>query len=197
MIIQSLEQKTRLALTTVVIAIVASAIMCCTVIGWCFKMVTEERNQIYILDGDIPFLAERAQLESTFEIEAKSHINMFHQYFFNLPPDNEYIDYTVGKAMYLADGSALKQKQALTENGFYSDLVSSSAVGSIMCDSISLDKEKMEFTFYGTQFIKRRTSSVRRSMITTGKLKNIPRSKNNPHGLLIYNWRTIENKDIK
>ena len=159
-------------------------------------MVTKERNQIYILDGEIPFLAERAQLETTFKIEAEAHINLFHQMFFNLPPDNEYIQYTIGKAMYLADNSALKQKQAMTENGFYSDIVSSSAVCSIMCDSIKLNQETLDFTFYGTQFIKRRTSQIKRSMITCGKLQSVPRSKNNPHGLMICNWRTIENKEL-
>ncbi len=54
-------------------------------------------------------------------INAKhGYIENFHQYFFNLPPDNDYIKWTVGKAMYMADGTALKQKQALDENGFYS-----------------------------------------------------------------------------
>lgn len=197
MIISSLEQKTRLALMTVVVAVSGSVILCALVLLWSLKLVSNERDQIYILDGEIPFLAERAQLETTFDIEAKSHINTFHQLFFNLPPDNEYIEYTVGKAMYLADGSALKQKQALTENGFYSDIVSSSAVCSIMTDSINLDPETLTFTYYGTQLLKRRTSQMRRTMVTTGRLQNIPRSKNNPHGLLITNWRTIENKDIK
>lgn len=197
MIIQSLEQKTRLAMTTVFISVVGSVVLCCMVLFWSFNIVTRERDQIYILDGEIPFLAQRAQLETTFKIEAEAHINQFHQYFFNLPPDNEYIQYTIGKAMYLADGSALKQKQAMTENGFFSDVVSSSAVCSIMCDSINLNQETLDFTYYGTQLIKRRTSQIRRSLITSGKLQSVPRSKNNPHGLLICNWRTLENKDLK
>ena len=196
MIIQSLEQKTRLAMTTVLISVAWSVVLCCIALFWSFSMVTRERDQIYILDGDIPFLAQRAQLETTFKIEAEAHINQFHQFFFNLPPDNEYIKYTLGKAMYLADGSALKQKQAMTENGFFSDIVSSSAVCSIMCDSIQLNQETLDFTYYGTQMIKRRTSQIRRSMITTGKLQSVPRSQNNPHGLLICNWRTLENKDL-
>ena len=162
----------------------------------CFSMITKERDQIYVLNGDIPFLAQRTELAENFMIEAKAHIQMFHQYFFNLPPDDEYIKYTLGKAMYLADGSALKQKQALDENGFYSDLVSSSAVCSIMCDSINLDEQTHKFTYYGTQFIKRRTSYIKRSMVTAGSLESVPRSQNNPHGLLIKGWRTLENKDL-
>lgn len=196
MIIQSLEQKTRLALLTVLCTICGCVVLCCVVLFIAFNMVSNERNQIYILDGEIPFLAERAQLETSFDIEAKAHINLFHQYFFNLPPDNEYIDYSIGKAMYLADGTALKQRKAMQEKGFYSDLVSSSATCSIICDSIIVDKSTNEFTYYGRQLIKRRTSEINRSMITSGKLANIQRSKNNPHGLLITNWKTLENKDI-
>lgn len=197
MIIQSLEQKTRLAMMTVLIAVAGSILLCCAVLLWSFNFVASERSQIYVIDGQIPFLAERAELETTFKIEAEAHINQFHQYFFNLPPDNEYIDYSIGKAMYMADGSALKQKQAMSENGFYSDLVSSSAVCSIKCDSIRLDENTLEFTYYGTQLLKRRTAQVRRSMITSGRLQTVPRSKNNPHGLLICNWKTLENKDIR
>ncbi len=197
MLIQSLEQKTKLAMITVLTSIAGSVVICCAILLMAFNKISEERNQIYILDGQIPFLAERAELESTYEIEAKAHINMFHQYFFNLPPDNEYIEYSIGKAMYLADGSALKQKKSMDEKGFFSDLVSSSAVCSIICDSINIDHETNDFMFYGRQLIKRRTSQINRSMITTGKLYSVPRSKNNPHGLMIGNWRTLENKDIK
>ena len=70
--------------------------------------------------------------------------------------------------MYMADGTALKQKQAMDENGFYSDIISSSAVCTIMCDSIQFDEHERKFTYYGTQLIKRRTRDIRRSMVTTG-----------------------------
>ncbi|WP_354668835.1 conjugal transfer protein TraK [uncultured Duncaniella sp.] len=123
-------------------------------------------------------------------------IENFHQYFFNLPPDNDYIKWTVGKAMYMADGTALKQKQAMDENGFYSDIISSSAVCTIMCDSINFDERQRKFTYYGTQLIKRRTRDLKRSMVTTGYIENVPRTQNNPHGLMITGWRTIENKDL-
>ncbi len=124
------------------------------------------------------------------------YIENFHQYFFNLPPDNDYIKWTVGKAMYMADGTALKQKQAMDENGFYSDIISSSAVCTIMCDSINFDESQRKFTYYGTQLIKRRTRDLKRSMVTTGYIENVPRTQNNPHGLMITGWRTIENKGL-
>ena len=196
MLIQSLEQKTRLALLTVLAAVSGCTLICGFTLWCCLDMVEKEREQIYVIDGDIPFLAERAQLEANFRMEAMAHIQLFHQYFFNLPPDNDYIKWTVGKAMYMADGTALKQKQALDENGFYSDIISSSAVCTIRCDSINFDESERKFTYYGTQLIKRRTRDLKRSLVTTGFIENVPRTQNNPHGLLITGWRTLENKDL-
>ena len=196
MLIQNLEQKTRLALFTVLLTIIGSTVTCSLCAYYCAKLITDGRRQIYILDGDIPFLARLNKQEANFVMEAKAHIQLFHYYFFNLPPDNDYIKWTLGKAMYMADGTAMKQKQAMDENGFYSDIVSSSSVCTIICDSIHLDEHRRKFVYYGTQIIKRRSRDMKRSIITTGYLENVPRTQNNPHGLLITNWRTLENKDL-
>lgn len=79
MLIKSLEQKTKLALMTVLATIAGCTVICGFTVWRCVALVTEEREQIYILDGDIPFLAERAKLESNFIMEAKAHIQLFHQ----------------------------------------------------------------------------------------------------------------------
>ena len=197
MLIESLEKKTRLAMVTVMLVLGASTVICAACFYFCTSLVREQQNQVYVLDGTIPFMAERSKNEMTFNIEAKAHIQLFHQYFFDLSPDDEYLKWTFSKAMYLADESALRQKQAIEETGFYSQLLSSSAVETIICDSIKLNEEEMSFTYYGTQMIKRRTNSIRRSITTVGRLQNVPRTQNNPHGLMITNWRTLENKDLK
>ena len=197
MLIQSLERKTRLALMTVLLTIVGNVVICGMLIAYGAKVLSEERNQVYVLDGDIPFLAQRSQEEANFVMEAKAHIQLFHQYFFTLPPDDDYIKWTLDKAMYMADGTAIKQKQAMEENGFFSDIVSSSATCTIMCDSIKLDEHSRKFTYYGTQSIRRRTKKIRRTLITTGALENVPRTQNNPHGLLITHWRTLKNIDLE
>ena len=62
--------------------------------------------------------------------------------------------------------------------------------------SEKFNKEKMEFTYYGRQRIERRTNVLTRELVTAGQLKRVPRTDNNPHGLLIVNWRTLLNKDI-
>ena len=135
-------------------------------------------------------------MEETLDVEAKSDIEMFHQFFFTLAPDDQYIKYTIEKAMYLVDETGMAQYNALREKGFYNNIIGTSTVCSIYCDSIKFDKDKMEFTYYGRQRIERRTNILMRQLVTAGKLQRVPRTENNPHGLLITNWRTLVNKDL-
>ena len=65
------------------------------------------------------------------DVEAKSHVEMFHHYFFTLAPDDKYIKYTMQKAMYLVDETGLAQYNTLKEKGFYSNILGTSAVISI------------------------------------------------------------------
>ncbi len=196
MIIQDLEKKMKLCLFTVMATVIGCVIICSICLFQSTRMVTEASKQIYVLNGNIPILAERTKQEVKFDIEAKSHIERFHQYFFSLSPDDEYIKWSLKKAMYLVDESGMKQKNSMEEKGFYSNLMAASAVFTIMCDSIKLDMDKMEFRYFGTQKIERKTANKVRLLVTAGNLKLVPRTPNNPHGLLITNWRTLENRDI-
>ena len=64
-------------------------------------------------------------------------IKKVHHYFFTLAPDDKYIRYTMEKAMYLVDETGLAQYNTLKEKGFYSNILGTSAVFSIFCDSAS------------------------------------------------------------
>lgn len=85
----------------------------------------------------------------------------------------------------------------MEERNFYADLISSSSSSMIVCDSILLDDKSKRFDYYGTQIIKRRTNNVKRLLHTSGYLTNVQRSENNPHGLLINMWKTMENIDYQ
>ena len=150
-------------------------------------MVSDAHKKIYVLDGTVPVLVRQTTMDETWDVEAKSHVEMFHQLFFTLAPDDKYIEYTIRKAQY----------NALKEKGFYNNVVGTSTICSIYCDSIQLDKKKMTFKYYGRQRIERRTSILMRQIVTAGELKRVPRTENNPHGFLIMNWRTLVNKDLE
>lgn len=197
MVIRNLENKIKL------VGIICSAFLIgCIIISvssiWTARcMVTDAQQKVYVLDGNVPILVNRTTMEETLDVEAKSHVEMYHHYFFTLAPDDKYIRYSMEKVMYLVDETGLAQYNTLKEKGFYNNIMGTSAVFSIFCDSIKFNKEKMEFTYYGRQRIERRSNILMRELVTAGQLKRVPRTENNPHGLLIINWRTLLNRDIE
>lgn len=197
MVIKNLENKIKLV-TILCCCFLLGCILICIASIWTARgMVADAHKKVYVLDGNVPVLVRQTDMEETLEVEAKSHVEMFHHLFFTLAPDDKYIRYTIEKAMYLVDETGLAQYNTLKEKGFYSNIMGTSAVFSIFCDSIKFDREKMEFTYYGRQRIERRSSILMRELVTAGRLKRVPRTENNPHGLLIVNWRTLLNKDIE
>lgn len=197
MVIKNLENKIKLVTIVCCVFLAGCVVISMSSIWTARSMVADAQKKIYVLDGTVPVLVERTTMDETLDVEAKSHIERFHHLFFTLAPDDKYIKYTMDKAMYLVDETGLAQYNTLKEKGFYNNIMGTSAVFSIYCDSINFDSQKMEFKYYGRQRIERRTSILTRELVTAGQLKRVPRTDNNPHGLLIVNWRTLLNKDIE
>ena len=196
MVIKNLENKIKLVGIICTAFLIGCILISVSSIWTARTMVTDAQKKVYVLDGNVPILVNRTTMEETLDVEAKSHVEMFHHYFFTLAPDDKYIKHTMEKAMYFIDESGLAQYNTLKERGLYSNILGTSAVFSIFCDSIRFDKPNMDFTYYGRQRIERR-NILMRELVTTGKLMQVPRTENNPHGLLIVNWRTLINKDIE
>ena len=197
MVIKNLENKIKLVTIVCCVFLAGCVVISMSSIWTARSMVADAQKKIYVLDGTVPVLVERTTMDETLDVEAKSHVERFHHLFFTLAPDDKYIKYTMDKAMYLVDETGLAQYNTLKERGFYNNIMGTSAVFSIYCDSINFDPQKMEFKYYGRQRIERRTSILTRELVTAGQLKRVPRTDNNPHGLLIVTWRTLLNKDIE
>lgn len=160
------------------------------------QMVDDANNKVYVLDSNVPVLVKQTDMSETLDLEAKSHVEMFHNFFFSLAPDEKYIDYTMEKAMYLIDESGLAQYNALREEGLYSKMVGRSAMMSIVCDSIHFDEDAMHFIYYGRQRIELRSKIQWRTLVSEGYLKRMPRTEHNPHGFIITKWRINDNSDL-
>ena len=158
MVIKNLENKIKLVLIICSLFLVGCVVISLGSIWTARGMVSDAHQKVYVLDGNVPVLVNRSTMEETLDVEAKSHVEMFHHYFFTLAPDDKYIKYTMEKAMYLIDETGLAQYNALKEKGFYGNIMGTSAVFSIFCDSIRFSEENMSFTYYGRQRIERRTS---------------------------------------
>ena len=197
MIIKNIEAKVRLA----TFIAVGSLLTALAIVGinslYAYRMVANAQKSIYILDGNVPILARQTDAQMNRPAEYRAQVNLFHSLFFSLTPDDKYMEYQMKKAMYLIDESGMKQYNDLKENGFFNSILSSSSVLTLQTDSVLLDMPRRYFRYFGKLRIDRRSSTVVRSLITEGFLKDIPRSDNNPHGVLITRWKTLENKDLQ
>ena len=196
-VLKNVENKIKLVMIVSCLFLVGCVVISLGSVIIAKTMVDDAHKKIYVLDGNVPILVKQTDMSETFEVEAKSDIEMFHHLFFTLAPDDKYIQYTMQKAMYLIDETGLAQYNALKEKGFYNNVIGTSTICSIFCDSIKLNTDSLSFTYYGRQRIERRTSILMRQIITAGNLRRVPRTENNPHGILITNWRTLVNKDLE
>ncbi|RBQ12039.1 conjugative transposon protein TraK [Pedobacter miscanthi] len=197
MIVKNIESRILLATFVSIGSLLLALLVSIVVSVYAYKQVISARKSIYILDNNVPILAKQTDVQMNRPAEYKAHIDLFHSIFFSLTPDDRFIEYQMKRAMYLIDESGARQYNDLKEKGYFSSVLSSSSVLTLQTDSIVLDLPHLYFRYYGRQKIDRRSVTVFRSLITEGYLKDIPRSENNPHGVLITGWKTIENKDIE
>ena len=165
----------------------------------CRSLVTTLQNKIYVLFNGKVLEAMAADRKDNVGVEARDHVKVFHELFFTLSPDDKAIQANLNKAFYLADESAKREYDNLTESGYYANIIAGNISQQIHVDSVQVDLRSNPYAFrcYATQSIIRTTSTVTRSLVTAGELRNVSRSDNNPHGFLIQRWQTLENKDLK
>jgi len=182
-----------------IVLIMACVAICCFTVFKCYQFVSNTQQHIYILANGKALEAFSAERKDNIPVEARDHVRMFHDYFFNLDPDEKVITAHITKALYLADNSAEKMYNDLKERDYYGDLISGNISQQITIDSIRVDVNQYPYYFrcYAKEKMTRSTSIVTRSLVTEGYLRNVARSDNNPHGFLIEKWNTLENKDLK
>ncbi|GAB3023938.1 conjugative transposon protein TraK [Niabella terrae] len=181
------------------LSIVAAAIL---LSGWIVyrttSVLTANNGKVYVLvNGQlVAAVAEKRNMP----VEIRDHIRRFHTLFFTLSPDDRAIREQLVKALYLADGSAKRIYQNMTEAGYYNNLISGNISQSIEIEKIDVDMRKApyRFTCQGTQFITRPSSLLTRSITTTGYVRTgMVQSDNNAHGFLIERLEIKDNHDIK
>lgn len=156
------------------------------------------QERIYVLAGNKIMEAFASERKDNLAVEARDHVRVFHQYFFSLDPDEKVIRSHLSRALYLADGSAKRQYDNLTETGYYAGIISGNISQSVTIDSVLVDTRAPPFLFrcYGSLTITRPTSISKRNLVTQGYLRSVARSDHNPHGFLIEKWEILDNHDL-
>lgn len=196
MLIKNIEQKIRINKMVSIIAIIFSFLTSAAVLFYSFSLLKDSRKSIYILDSGIPILVKQTDELLNRPVEYKSQIHLFHSLFFTLPPDDKYIKENVEKSLYLIDDSGKKEYANLREKGFYNQIISSNSILTLKIDSINIDVENNYYELFGKQIINRTKSLSVRNLHTSGNFKDVTRTQNNTHGVLLTNWKILDNTEI-
>lgn len=90
-VLKNLENKIKLVMIVSCFFLVGCVVISIGSLLIAKGMVDEAHKKIYVLDGNVPVLVRQTDMSETFDVEAKSDIEMFHSLFFNLAPDDKYI----------------------------------------------------------------------------------------------------------
>ncbi len=196
--LNNIEKTFRFSRTMAVIAVALSFGFAAAVVALSYVKIEQSRHKVYVLDrGKSLILALQQDMAQNRPVEARDHIRMFHELFFNLAPDNEAINSNMRRAFELADQTAYNYYKDLLEAGYYNRIIRANILQRVVIDSIACDFDNYpyEVTTYCQQVIIRESVRHSRTLITTCQLKNTTRSDHNPHGFLIRNLRIVENKE--
>ncbi len=196
-LVKSIEEKIKINKIVSISAMLFSFLIVIAGFGFSYKLVSDSRKSIYVLDNGIPVLVKQTDELLNRPVEYKAQVELFHSLFFTLVPDDKYIKSNIeDKALYLIDDTGKKEYANLREKGFYNQIISSNSTVGIKIDSIGLNLETKRFYFSGQQIINRKSSIIIRRLITEGNYQNIARTQNNPHGVLLRNWKIVDNTEI-
>lgn len=140
----------------------------------------------------LELISQKDQLD----VEARSHLDRFHRYFYNLNTSN-YKD-NLEKALWLGNSSVDQVYRQKKADGVYNRLLQYSLVQRVTRVETSIDLSQAPYRFEATTWfeINRGSTLERYKLVTSGELLRVDRSfPHNPHGLLITNF--FENQLIK
>lgn len=165
-----------------------------------YSVKTDSESRIYVVEqGKSLVAALRNDVRENRPVEGRDHIQRFHELFFTLDPDAKAIEEHIREALPYADEAVSRLYLDTKEKGYYSQLIQASASQEVQVDSIQLDMNQYPYQFrtYARQQIIRLTNITVRKLVTTGYLRNVSRSAENPHGFLIERFAVVDNTDIE
>ena len=175
----------------IVLTAVCGAVISSLYFGWMvFDIHRSALNNAFAIntDGSVIPLKWVTQKENL-EVEALSHLDLFHTYFYNIDATN--YERNLEKSLWLGNSSVdnvYRQKKA---DGVYNRLLQYSLVQKVISIESEVNIEMEPYTFKTrTVFEINRGKIVDRyELISSGNLINVDRNfPNNTHGLLITNY---------
>jgi hypothetical protein len=175
----------------IVLSVVVCALISSTFSVWmAFNTNRTALNSAFAIntDGSIIPLKLVTQKEN-FKVEALSHLELFHTYFYNIDASN--YERNLKKAIWLGNSSVdnlYRQKKA---DGVYNRLLQYSLVQKVLSIDSRIIENNGSYGFTTTTIFEINRGSIidTYELVSTGNIVIVDRNfPNNPHGLLITNY---------
>ncbi len=185
-----------------VVAMLSVVCMLATAVAgfWFYtQKVSELNSRVYIIDQGSASSAFAQDQKVTRKDEVRAHVELFHNYMFNLPPSREMITVSINKALELADNSAHQYYNDVQERGFYKRLVSTNSYQIIDIQDIDIDMSVYPYKVIvrALEYVNRSSNVSQYTLVSRCRVANAVRSAKNLNGLMIENFEVIENNLVE
>lgn len=147
-------------------------------------------NNIFVLDskGGATFASSQEAAVDR-RLEAEDHLMRFHELMFNLSPSQQLINNNIERALTMCDRSGYQYYNTLDEQGYYNQLVKDNVTQSLVVDSVFVSVSyPYEAKLYGKMYITRASNIALYAFRSEASMRDVGRSRGNPHGLMIENF---------
>ena len=194
MLIKNIEQRIKINKVVSLGTIAFAVIIVLAGFFFAYRMIQDSRKSIYILDNGVPVLAKQTDVLLNRPVEYKAQIELFHRLFFTLAPDDAYIKENIQNhctSLTTAEKEYTNLKEKASTTRLWPPVP-----WSVFIRIPSAQYGATEILLFGKQMITRKSAVITRKLITEGYFEDIIRSPNNPHGVMLKNWRIIDNEEI-
>lgn len=182
-----IDQELRSRKILVVATLCFSAAVCIGVVVASFMFVRQSRDTVYVVDKGSTIMASIADGDVQRDLEVEDHVRRFHELMFNLAPSTESQKRNLEQALHMADRTAYDWWRDQSEAGYYSRLVSANISQEIQIDSVQFSMQAYPYParLFGKVYLTRESNITAYDFMSECRLSDVPRSRSNPHGLMI------------
>lgn len=181
-----------------VTAMCVAGLVCIGSVGAALHFTASRMSNIYVLDHGSASSASIGDGDSQRELEVQDHVSRFHELLLNLSPSSDAIKTNIDRALTMSDRSVYNYWQDLSEQGFYQRLVTANISQQFVIDSLVTDMSAYPYRAetYGKMYLMRETNVTAYDIRTSCRVVDVERSKGNPHGLMIEQFKVESNEKI-
>lgn len=187
--LNNIENSFKLMKGIVFASLGASCIITIGALLFAYKIYINSSETAYLINGKQTLVLEKGTVKENRKAEISAHLELFLNTFFSY--DAESVNQNTERGLHLIDGIGKTINDRNIESGYYNKIITSNAIVITTVDSMFIDEKSYPYKarVVATQKITRQTSQEEKWLNFTCDLEDISRSEDNPHGLLIKNFK--------